>query len=154
MKKLKIQAAPRSIRKNFPQIKTVIDAKHPVTVHVIRKDCKDSISLDPNECALAKALQREFKADAAVIGLSTSYLIKGSKAIRFDTGARIAREIVSFDRNHDFEPGTYRLIPKRVGNKLGDKHSGIKKPNTKHEPKRNVYGSSRVRLLSTSRGVG
>lgn len=150
--------APRSITKHFPQVKTIIDAKAPVTVHVNKKDCSDSISLDANECALAKAVKREFKADAAVIGLSTSYIIKGTKAIRFDTGMRIAREIVSFDRNHDFEPGSYRLVPKAKGNKLGDDHrpKGNRKRDKRrdnHDAKRKTFGSARVRLLTTKSGT-
>lgn len=152
-KKQTKEQAPRSIRRQFPNVKTIIDAKRPIEVHVNAKDCKDGISVDSQDCALAKAMKREYHADAAVIGLSTSYLIKGNKAIRFDSGTRVAREIVSFDRHHDFEPGTYKLVPKAKSCKLGVKaHSGPKKITLKHEPKRQAYGTARVRLLSSKSG--
>lgn len=118
MSKAKITKAPRSIRKAFPQVKTIIDAKRPVIVHVKQKDCDTAEPLNPSECALARAAKREFKVDAVVIGLSTSYLIKGSKATRFNTGTAISREIVSFDRHSDFQPGRYSLSPKAKSNRL------------------------------------
>lgn len=146
----KKQLAPRSIRRAFPQVEHVIDAKRPVIVHVTDKDCKGAEPLNPTECALAKATKREFKVDAVVIGLSTSYLIKGKKAIRFVTGQAIAREIVSFDRHSDFQPGEYRLVPKSPGSSFeyhreyGKKrNSGVKKG--KHSPKRKYHKTAKVR---------
>jgi hypothetical protein len=143
--------APRSIRRMFPQVKTVIDAKKPIEVHVETKDCKTAQSLDPTNCALARAVKREYKLDAAVIGVSTSYIIKGSKAIRFNTGQKIAREIVSFDRNHDFRPGVYKIVPKSKSVRLGvqnrskDKRTNHDKA-TKH--RKTIRHNEGVRLLT------
>ena len=100
---------PRSLQREFPNVKTCRDAKHPVTIHVIANDCKIGKRKQSAECALAVATKRQFHAEGAVIGLSYSYLIKNQKAIRFKTPETVAREIVSFDRHHDFAAGSYKL---------------------------------------------
>ena len=114
---------PRLIQRAYPNVKKIQDAKGSIKIHVMEKDCKKGEGLNPNECALAQAVKRQFKADAAIIGLSTSYIIKGGKATRFTTPVRIGREIVSFDRNKDFAEGTYTLIPKAKSQRLGTSHN-------------------------------
>ena len=144
---------PRSIRRMFPQVETVIDAKHAVDVHVKDTDCKSAEPLNPRECALARAAKREFKVDAAVIGLSSSYLIKGKKAIRFNTPDSVQREIVSFDRHSDFQPGVYHLPPKPPSNSFGvKKTSKTLKPSggTKYgkmAKQRVLHKTAKVRLF-------
>lgn len=146
----KLKKAPRSIRRAFPQVEQVIDAKSPVIVHVTDKDCKNAEPLNPAECAMARAAKREFKVDAAVIGLSSSYLIKGKKAIRFNTGEAIAREIVSFDRHSDFQPGTYTLVPKSRTDsfkyhKEYDKKRVDNRGKRSHQPKRKYHHTAKIR---------
>lgn len=140
--------APRSIRRLFPQVKTIIDAKQPVNIEVKKSDCKEAEPLNPRECALAKASKRQFHADGAVIGISSSYIIKGTKAIRFKTTMPIQREIVSFDRHSDFEPGSYRLIPQSPSLRLNTKHKS--KTSGKHKATRKIHKTGRgIRLLAT-----
>lgn len=100
---------PRSITRSFPQVKRVLHAKKPVLVEVRPSDCREGKKLNTDECALAKATKRQFKADGVAIRLSDSFIIKGSTAIRFKTPETVKREIVSFDRHHDFAAGSYRL---------------------------------------------
>lgn len=142
-----VKPAPRSIRRAFPQVKTIIDAKHPVEVHVKDSDCDKAEPLNPAECALAKATKREFKADAVVIGLSSSYIIKGTKAIRFDTPQAVQREIVSFDRHQDFAPGSYKLVPKAPASRLGAQREYNRKKKTggNHKPTRKIHKTIKVR---------
>jgi len=95
------------VRKYHPNVMKVVEAKADMLIAVTAKDCKGARSKKPNACALAKACERNF--DGAIISLSTAYLIKGDQAIRFHVPQAISRELVSFDRNHDFRPGEYKL---------------------------------------------
>lgn len=147
MKKKEV-SAPRSVKKLFPQVETIVDADYPIEVLVNQDDCDGATQLDPTNCALARAARRDLKADAVIIGINTSYVIRGKNAVRFQTGEHIAREIVSFDRNHDFEPGTYKLTPKSPASRLGKSRGGRKKGNN-HKAIHKVHHSARVRLLST-----
>lgn len=148
-KKMKINKAPRSIRRAFPQVKTIIDAKKPITIHVNSNDCNKAEPLNPSECALARATKREFKVDAAVIGISSSYIIKGNKAIRFATPEAVQREIVSFDRHSDFQPGDYTLVPKSPSSSLEKQkeYSRNRKEDKRknHEAKRKYHHTAKVR---------
>lgn len=144
--------APRSIRQTFPQVKFVKDAHTAISVNVRKSDCTNATPLDPSECALAKAAKREYRADAAVIGLGTSYIIKGDTAIRYRSGQHVAREIVSFDRHSDFAPGEYHLTPHSPSVRLGTKQGGKKQKEANHSPKRKVHHSAKVRDLTLSAG--
>jgi hypothetical protein len=144
---------PRSIRRMFPKVEFAVDAHSPVHVSVGEKDCKDAKKLNPMDCALARAAKRELKVDGVIIGMSTSYLIKGNKAIRFDTPQSVAREIVSFDRHGDFAIGDYHLTPKAPSNQFGthrDRPSNAGGAN-KDAKRRVHHQSARVRMLPRGR---
>lgn len=142
---------PRSITRIFPQVTRVIHAKKHVIVEVSSKDCKEGKGFQTNECALAKAAKRQFKADGVAIRLSDSFVIKGKTAIRFMTPETVKRELVSFDRHHDFAPGIYRLSPappqwsKSKIRGVGHSHKGghNRKTNTK------VHRTVRVRTTNS-----
>lgn len=136
---------PRSVKRLFPQVETAVDADKPVEVAVSRKDCKDAQRLNPSECALARAARRDLKADGVIIGISSSYVIKGKTAYRFDTPESVKREIVSFDRHQDFAPGDYYLTPKSPSARLGS-HSARKRSGSR-TAKRRIHHSARVRVL-------
>jgi hypothetical protein len=101
------------IRKYYPEVKTVVDATKHVRVDVISDDCVKGTKKAPNKCAMARAFQRK-NYNGAIISKAVSYLIKGTKAIRYRTPPSVAREIVSFDRHQDFQPGRYSLSPPPV----------------------------------------
>ena len=129
-KKLRVVQLPKSVRRLFPNVTQAFDADKPVEISVKPRDCKESEKLNPAECALARAAKSEMKADGAIIGMSTSYIIRGNTAVRFATPESVQREIVSFDRHGDFEPGEYYLNPKPTSSRLGVKQykpSGPKK---------------------------
>jgi hypothetical protein len=127
MKKKARNPVPRSLRRLFPQVTEVTDSREPVDIYVSAGDAKNGRQMQGDECAMAKAVVRQTKADGAVIGISASYIIKGTKAIRFKTSTSIGREITSFDRHNDFQPGEYRLGPVSESQSLGTSH-------TKREP--------------------
>lgn len=141
---------PRSVKRLFPNVTFAYDSNQAIEISVNNKDCSDAKRKDSANCALARAAKRELKADGAIIGLSSSYIIRGAKAIRFATPEAVQREIVSFDRNQNFEPGEYRLVPKSPTNRLGqirNRKVGGKNKNAT----RKIHHSVNVRVLP--RGV-
>jgi hypothetical protein len=95
------------VRKYHPEVTRVVDAKKSIDIEVTAADCKAGKRKGPSSCAMARAFEREY--DGAIISLSTAYLIKGTKATRYQVPASVSREIVSFDRSRKFEPGSYSL---------------------------------------------
>jgi|SoiMethySBSTD1v2_1073268.scaffolds.fasta_scaffold26988_10 hypothetical protein len=144
---------PRSVARLFPKVTVAVDADQSVDIKVSKKDCTEAKQMDPSECALARAVRRDMEADGAIIGLSSSYIIRGNKAIRFSTPERVQREIVSFDRNHDFAPGDYFLTPKSPSSRMGAPQYKKKAAPTSGAKvaKRKVHHPDRVRILM--RGV-
>src|SRR6266536_185942 len=119
---MKSTKVPKRIREALPQVTKVRDADSTINITVLPKDSAAGRRRDPNNCALARACVREKIADAAVIGIGSSWLIKGNVATRYLTSEAVSREITSFDRHHDFAAGQdYKLsrIPpaKRLGKK-------------------------------------
>lgn len=147
-------AVPRSLQRQFPKLRKVFEARKPVSVEVTAADNKQGSSKDAANCAMARALCREFKADVAVVGLTYSYVIKGDTAVKYSTPPTLQREIVSFDRNHDFRPGTFGLSPvspshTASGTKARRKKApgGKKAKTTGHQPKRILAKTTGIRSV-------
>ena len=138
---------PRSVQRLFPNVDYAVDATDSIELSVNRSDCKGAKKLDPTNCAMARAAQRELHADAAIIGISTSYIIKNNVATRYQTPDSVRSEIVSFDRHSDFTPGDYYLIPKSPSTKFGTGKPGNTGRKNK-TAKRKVHHSARVRILA------
>jgi len=138
------------IRKYFKNVERVEEAKDPMPIEVREDDTRLGTALNEAHCALARACGRNPGVIGALIGISYSYLIYRDKAVRYYTGSAIAREIVSFDRHHDFSPGKYRLAVVSPKNRLGMKTGGN---DSKHirtgrlEPKRVIHFTDRVRRV-------
>lgn len=105
------------IRAYYPGVTLVSDARKSVTLRVSKEDCAKANSKQPSACALARACKREY--DGAIISLSVAYLISGNKALRFKVPESVSREIISFDRNHNFSPGEYTLKAPSASTRLG-----------------------------------
>jgi len=97
----------------------VQDALQDEVVEVTAKDVARSAKGNHNACALARACERELKADAAIIAVSRAFLVYGERAIRYRLTERAQREIVSFDRGAAFMPGKYVLVAPSNGNRMG-----------------------------------
>lgn len=139
---------PRAVKRLFPEVTKAVDSVENITVVVSRRDCKEGTKKDPNQCAMARAMKREYKADGAIIGLSYSYLIKGNTATRFKTPDSVQREIISFDRHQDFYPGTYELNKVPPQNRLGVKHEQKRgNGNPIKDVKKIVHRTGGVRVL-------
>lgn len=122
-------------------------------VDVKTVDVKKSVAKNPAKCAVARAFQRETHVEAAIIGLTFSYLIKGKIAIRFRTPESVRTELVSFDRHGDFEVGHYHLTPPPASARLGAYgRSGARRrsrPSSSHSAQRKVHKTARVRVLES-----
>lgn len=136
------------VRKYFPKVKDVSDSKIGLTVAVSAKDGKYSVPGDPSKCALARACRRTRTVDGAIIGLSYSYIVHGTKAMRFKTSEGVSREIVSFDRHSDFAAGSYRLSPISKSNRLGVARGESTHPrNNVSLPRPTIHRTVRVRAV-------
>jgi len=139
------------VRKQFPKVKRVVDSKSGILVDVSEQDNKSGRKKVTNDCALARACVRQKLADAAIIGVSTSYLIHGDTAVRYKTSQSVAREITSFDRHKDFAAGkNYRLSPPceslRIGAHSGEPNRAIGKTKA-GAYKRVIHRTSKIRSI-------
>lgn len=120
--------ALKIVRKQFPQVKKVMDAKEGVRVTVTKRDSSEGRKKIPSNCALARACVREMKADGAIINVGFSYVITGEIATRYRTSVAVGREITSFDRHQDFAPGDdYLLSAVPPSSRIGFKKTKIEK---------------------------
>lgn len=118
-------SALTTVRKFFPNVEEVVDATESIVINVKELDNKRSSRKDPANCALVHACKRLHIADAAIIGIAFSYLIKGRKATRYKTSQGVSREITTFDRHGQFAAGeNYRLSKVSNGQRIGDKRRG------------------------------
>jgi hypothetical protein len=99
----------RNVQRHFPQVTTVKAAENNLEIEVLPSDEKASKRRNHEECAMAVACKRAYKADGVIIARSVAYLVKGTLAIRFLIPESVSREITSFDRGGPFNPGTYHL---------------------------------------------
>ena len=97
------------VKKFFPEVEEVVDASRNAVIEVTDRDQKVAKKKSHKTCAMAVACKRKFNLDGVVISLNRAYLIKGKKARRFCLPESVSREVVTFDRHGDFEPGEYQL---------------------------------------------
>ncbi len=139
-------SALNKIQKLFPQVEEVVDSTKTVAISVKENDSKKATKKDPYSCALARACVRQKIADAAIIGIGYSYLIKGRKATRYKTSTSVGREITSFDRHHDFAAGNNYLLSKiSPTNRLDKIRKTTKRSGRKH--KQIIHRTSNIRIL-------
>lgn len=129
-------SALQIVQSYYPGVTKVKDAKKGINITVTKDDCFRGTKKAPNKCAMANAFQRKEGYDGAIISKAISYLIQGDQAIRYKTPESVAREIVSFDRGQDFDPGDYSLKAPSEREKLGVSHG----PSPSQSPKSNSGG--------------
>jgi len=96
------------VKKFFPNVSTVSDAKKTVRVEVTKKDSNSSTVKNHKGCAMAVACKRTFDLSGVVISRDRAYLVTGEKAVRYALPESVSREVVSFDRNAGFAEGTHQ----------------------------------------------
>jgi hypothetical protein len=138
------------VKKFFPGVRTVEDARADVDIEVTTKDSSSAAVKNHKACAMAVACKRAQKVDGVIISINTAYLIKGSEAIRYKLPEHVSREVVSFDRKGGFAAGEYTMLKPRGEQRLGKQlsrngkgHGGASKfgPHKQTEGIRTVLGS-------------
>jgi hypothetical protein len=106
----------------------VVDAKHPLELHITKTDCDKADVKVPSRCAAALAIRREHKPVDVRVHLSRVYVRqnKGNWQ-RYMTSKPLRTEIIAFDRGGQFEPGQYDLAPPPPSRKPTGKTQGSKK---------------------------
>jgi hypothetical protein len=89
----------------------VKDANEEIEVTITPRDVQLGKKKNAHECAAARAICREHKADAAIVHFSRTYIKKGETWWRYSTPPMLRTEVVAFDRGGNFEPGDYTLKP-------------------------------------------
>lgn len=107
------------VKRSFPNVTSITDAKRDILVEVTKRDSNSATVKNHKSCAMAVACKRKTDADGVIISLSTAYIVKDNRAIRYRVPTSVSREVVSFDRNGGFEPGEYRLIIPEKSGELG-----------------------------------
>jgi len=145
--RIKTKKRVRHIQKMFPQVKFIKEATESVVVEVTAQDNKRGSVKDPQNCAMARACKRAYNLDGVIISLSKAYLIKGDTAIRYTVPTSLSKEVVAFDRNKQFQPGTYQLSRVAPMEKLGMNYSSPRTTTGEKRgtPKRFIHRTAGVR---------
>ena len=96
----------------------LVDANEPLIISIEPKDISGAKKNSPENCAAARAIERELKTEARVF-IGRIYVKKNKQWVRFLTPIGIAREITSFDRGSSFEPGEFVINPLPPSSRLG-----------------------------------
>jgi len=127
----------------------VIDAKHPLTIHVQKRDITKSDPKQPDQCAVAQACKRELHCIEVRVHLARVYIrTNDSNWQRYIVPKSMRQEIVAFDRGGTFEPNDFEIRPPQPSQTAGarakraasGKHTGTGKKHRKYHVLRNVRG--------------
>ena len=121
----KNSGALRTVRKFFPNVRFVDDAKEKSIIEVTSRDAQSKAVRDYEACVFAVACKRKLKLDGVIISRSVAYMVKGETATRYFIPGSVAREIVSFDRGAGFETGTYELAAVGEKSRMGRKREDL-----------------------------
>lgn len=143
--------ALKIVQEFFPDVKRVIDAKEQYVVEVSTNDNNSAKVRNHRACAMAVACKRMTKADGVIVSVKTAYIIQGGVATRFHLPESASREVVSFDRNAGFAPGTYTLNPPSKGHQLGAIRGGNTGTNGKGKKIKRVHKTTGIRTVLGSK---
>ena len=139
----------KTVQKFYPKVNKVVDAERSLAVRVEWSDVEGAVRLDPQHCAVARAVEREQHLSGAIISKSIAYLVHGRTAVRYLIPAKMAKQIKAFDRMRDFQPQEYMLEAASATQRLGfqGRPRWKEKPHQRKQvPARRVNGNSRADL--------
>lgn len=87
----------------------VVDATAPLMIEVRKSDVDKAVPKNSKVCAFARACERSQPVEAAFFFKSTAWLEYKDKIVRYNLPPSVQKEIVTFDRSRNMEPGMYRL---------------------------------------------
>jgi len=118
--------ALKIVKTYFPNVTKVKDGEKDIRIEVTAQDNANSRVRDHNACAMAVACKRELELRGVIVAVKVVYLIKGNEATRYFLAESASREVVSFDREAGFAPGTYQLKAPSEAKLLGTHYGGGK----------------------------
>jgi len=127
----------------------VKDATRNLEIEIERIDVAGSRKKDPHNCAAARAIKREYQCKDVAVFSSKTYVKEGDHYIRYITPESMTREIVSFDRGSDFEPGSYKLRKPAPTERLGSQRTPSH--NKKPSGKKKIHLTTNVRNWKVSK---
>jgi hypothetical protein len=108
------------VQQFYPNVTTLYDGSKDIEINVSTKDLANAQRRKHPECALAVACKREYKVKGIIVALSVAYLITNEdEAIRYMVPQSARNEIIIYDRNGEFAPGTYHLLKPIGAARLG-----------------------------------
>lgn len=117
--KIGTRRALTNVRKFYPDVRTVADAKIGAYVVVEPSDVSGAKGKNHKDCPMARACKRSLGVDGVVIARSTAYVIDGNKAIRYRFRGDLRAEIRQFDKTGVFDPGAYVLHRPQPSQRIG-----------------------------------
>src|SRR5437016_5510806 len=101
----------KALRKYWPEVERVVDAKNRLLIHVNDDDIKSARPQDAANCVVARACQREQAVDAVLVFPTRAYILQGTLATRFVVPESMTREIAVLDRGGKPMPGKFHFAP-------------------------------------------
>jgi hypothetical protein len=98
----------------------VVDATEHMVLTILAKDCKTAVKGDPNHCAFANAIARQFPGFARASTTRTrTYITVGGVELRWVNSKPMYAGVVTFDQSGYFPPGDYLLKAPSQSEALG-----------------------------------
>jgi hypothetical protein len=100
----------------------IYDSGEPLTAHISRADIRGAKIQSPDQCAAARCLMRQGKAEGVQevhVFRSVTLVVKQDRVERYTTPEALRNETVMYDRSGMFEEGDYHLRPPVGKRKLG-----------------------------------
>lgn len=112
---------PKKKRPVFFRGLPMVDASEDLNLSITPADIRRAIKnrKDPNNCAAAEAIKRQEICKDVAVYMSRTYVKDKDRWVRYVTPSAISREVTSFDRGSEFEPGDYTLKAPSPSNRLG-----------------------------------
>lgn len=150
MKKDQESGTLRIVQKFFPEVTSVTDAVKPIQIEVAQADSKNAKVRNHQACAMAVACKRAMKADGVIVALTKAYVIMGKRAVRYQLPESVSREVISFDREAGFAPGTYQMSVPNPNAKLGAIRGGHNRENEgTGKKKKFIHHTTGIRVLGS-----
>jgi hypothetical protein len=132
----------------FPNVTSVADATKNLRVRVSKQDNQSAKVKNHKACAMAVATKRQEHADGVIVSMSSAYVVKGTKAVRYRLPQSVTREVVSFDRKAGFDPGDYHMASPDPSHKIGATHEGRTQTTSQQKSPKHTTGGVRAVLGS------
>jgi hypothetical protein len=120
----------------------IVDADFNLLVMVEKRDQIGAIPLDPTNCTFSKSCHRMYHSTKVVFFATVAYIDMPDengvvKIFRFELAPKAKEAVAVYDKDHDFEPGSYtlRAPPQHKQLETQRKNSARRRKNPKEKQK-------------------